>query len=88
MKKVDLNDVIIGRNIKKYAKIKNITLQALADEIGVGCAAMSNWVNGKRPVSAYILYRISNVLKIDIEKFFEGVACCLSRETDMGSTGT
>lgn len=66
MKKVDLNDVIIGKNIKKYAKIKNIALQTLADEMGVGYTTMSQWVNGKRPVSAHTLCKISKILRIDI----------------------
>ena len=75
MKKINPNDIIIGKNIKKYVKIKNITLHALADKLNVGYTTMSGWVNGKSPISAYMLCRISKILRIDITELFEGTAC-------------
>lgn len=73
MRKVDINDVIIGRNIKRYVKMKNITLDALAEKVGVGNSTLSEWINGKRPVTAYALCKISKALSISVEKLCEGV---------------
>lgn len=73
MRKVDINDVIIGGNIKRYVKMKNITLDVLAKKIGVGKSTLSEWVNGKRPVTAYALCKISKELSVSIEKLCEGV---------------
>lgn len=73
MNKIDMNDVIIGRNIKRYVKIKNTTLDGLANDIGVGYSTMSSWANGKRPVTAYALCRISRALDVAICELVRGV---------------
>ncbi len=73
MRKVNINDVIIGKNIKRYVKMKNTTLGVLAEEIGVGSSTMSGWINGKTPITAHALYRVSKVLGVSIEMLMEGV---------------
>lgn len=75
MKEVNKNDAIIGGNIKRYVKIKCVTLQALAEALGVSNTTMSQWVNGKKPISAYTLCRISKILRIDITELVEGTTC-------------
>ena len=40
-----------GDNIKQPCKRKGLTLQILAEEVGVGNCTMSNWINGHRQVT-------------------------------------
>lgn len=68
-----MNTHAIGDNIRLYCRMKNTTLHALAEEIGVGWVTMSKWVNGRRQITAYGLYRTSRVLGVSMEKLMEGV---------------
>lgn len=68
-----MNIYAVGRNIKLLCRMKNMTLHALADEVGVGWVTMSKWVNGRRQITAYALYRVSRVLDVSMEKLMEGV---------------
>ena len=67
-----MNVYAVGRNIKLYCRMKNMTLHTLADDIGVGWVTMSKWINGHRQITAYGLYRVSKVLGIPMEKSMEG----------------
>ena len=68
----------VGKNIRKYRLIysatkHNLTQSELADKIGVslsliGCMESRNINQG---ISLYNLYKISEVLEIPIDKFFE-----------------
>ncbi len=65
--------IIIGNNVKKYRKEKGLTQKELASLIGVttpllGALESKNIIQG---ISVYTLYKISKVLKVSIEKFFE-----------------
>ena len=53
--------------------MKNMTLHTLADEVGVGWVTMSKWINGRRQITAYGLYRVSKVLGVTMEKLMEGI---------------
>ena len=68
-----MNIYAVGRNIKLYCRMKNMTLHTLADEIDVGWVTMSKWVNGRRQITAYGLYRVSKVLGVTMEKLMEGI---------------
>ena len=68
-----MNIYAIGDNIRLYCRMKNTTLHALADDIGVSWVTMSQWVNGRRQITAYGLYRVSKVLGVSMEKLMEGV---------------
>ena len=68
-----MNIHAIGDNIKLYCRMKNMTLHALADEVGVGWVTMSKWINGRRQITAYALYRVSRVLNVPMEKLMEGI---------------
>ena len=67
-----MNVYAVGRNIKLYCRMKNMTLHTLADDIGVSWVTMSKWINGHRQITAYGLYRVSKVLGIPMEKLMEG----------------
>ena len=62
-----------GDNIKHLCKRKGLTLGILADRIGVSDCTMSNWVNGRRQITAYGLLRVSRVLGVTMEELMEGV---------------
>ncbi len=62
-----------GDNIKNLCKRKGLTLGILADRIGVSDCTMSNWVNGRRQITAYGLLRVSRVLGVTMEELMEGV---------------
>ena len=65
--------MIIGNNIKKYRIMSNLTQEELAKLIGcttplIGALESCKMCQG---ISVYNLYKISKVLNISIEKFFE-----------------
>ena len=68
-----MNVYAVGNNIRLLCRMRNMTLHALADEIGVGWVTMSKWVNGRRQITAYGLYRVSKVLNVPMEKLMEGI---------------
>ena len=68
-----MNVYAVGRNIKLYCRMKNMTLHELADEVGVGWVTMSKWINGRRQITAYGLYRVSKVLGVSMEQLMEGI---------------
>ena len=77
-----MNETIInkkvGKNIKKYrllynANISDMTQSDLAKKIGVSVSLIGG-LESKRMsqgISIYNLYKISEVLKVPINKFFE-----------------
>ena len=70
---------LIGRNIRKYRLIYNaynnsrLTQAKLGKELGVTASLITTLENDKNDlgISVYNLYRISKVLNVPIEKFFE-----------------
>ena len=63
--------MIIGNNVKKYRKQNGLTQKELSKLIGVstpllGSLESKNIIQG---ISTYTLYKISEVLKVSIEKF-------------------
>ena len=68
---------VIGSNIKYYRKLYSInneelTQEQLASLIGVSTSLIGNLEskNTYQGISVYNLYKISNALNIDIDKFF------------------
>ena len=68
-----MNTHATGDNIKRLCKRKGLTLQILADRIGVSDCTMSNWCSGKRQITAYGLLRVSRVLGTTMEELMEGI---------------
>ena len=65
--------ILIGNNIKKYRKEKGLTQKELANSIKVatpliGSLESKNIIQG---ISIYNLYKISMVLEVPVNKFFE-----------------
>lgn len=66
-------DMIIGSNIKKYRKLKGITQQELTSKINVTSPLIGALESTKmnHGISTYTLYKISKVLNVPINNFFE-----------------
>ena len=65
--------ILIGNNIKKYRKEKGLTQKELANLVKVatpliGSLESKNIIQG---ISIYNLYKISMVLEVPVNKFFE-----------------
>ena len=64
---------LVGKNIKKYRKIKGYTQQELADEIGYTVGFISN-IESKSYLQTFsldTLYLISQKLDINIKQLFD-----------------
>ena len=77
MKEIELNK-IIGKNVKKYrllynANVGKMTQKDLAKKISVGISTIGNLESSNitQGVSLYNLYKISKILDVPINKFFE-----------------
>ena len=69
---------IIGKNIKYYRKLYNIkkgklTQAELAEKINVSTALIGNLESKhiEQGISVYTLWKISQILEVPIEKFFD-----------------
>lgn len=68
-----MNKYAVGKNIKLYCRMQNKTLEQLAEEIGVSRDTMSRWCSGRRQITVYGLYRVSNVLGVSMNRLSEGI---------------
>lgn len=62
----------VGENIRKIRKQKGVSQENLAYEAGLYRTYVGHLENGRYSPSAYILYRIAKVLKVDASEFFPG----------------
>ena len=64
---------IVCKNVKKYRNEKNIRLMELAEEIGVTPDHLKRIESekGRNNISLITLYKISVLLGVSIDKFFE-----------------
>ena len=65
--------ITIGKNIKRYLKLKNKTMQWLADKIGVQRATLSRWLNGHSQIPICDLVRISKLLDVSLDELVAGI---------------
>ena len=68
----------IGKNIKKYRMLysinyHNLTQKDLAEKVGVSVSLIGGLESRKNSsgISIYNLYKISEILNVPIDKFFE-----------------
>lgn len=64
--------IVIGGNITKYRKQKDMTLEELGFSIGLDKSAIFHIEKGK-PITVTTLLKISAVLEIHISCFFENM---------------
>lgn len=63
---------ILGANIKKYRKLKNVTQEKLAELIGVEVRSLSLIETGRNFISSKTLAKLANVLNVTpSDLFFE-----------------
>ena len=65
-----MNKFAVGKNIKLYCRMQNMTLDQLAEEIGVSHDTISS---GRRQITSHGLYRVSKALGVPMEKLMEGI---------------
>ena len=69
------NDIIelVAKNVRKYRKMAGITQEQLALDIGVSNDFLRRFevTKGKEGISLTTLYKISVVLNVTMDKFFQ-----------------
>ena len=55
---------MLGDNIKKYRKIKNLSQEELADKVNVTRQSVSLWETGKTQPSVDVLIKLASVLGV------------------------
>jgi CheY-like chemotaxis protein len=66
-------DLFIGRKLKFYRnKLNNLSLTTLAEKLDISFQQLHRYENGVNKIPSSILYKISQIMEIPIDKFFEG----------------
>lgn len=68
-----LEDVIIGKTIKKYRNICGMSQTDMAENLNLSFQQIQKYEKGTNRVSAFNLYKISKVLNQPLESFFDEV---------------
>lgn len=66
---MDLQEVV-GKNITRYRKERDLTQKDLAKEIGISFQAISKWERGQSLPDIALIPVISNILQISIDRLF------------------
>src|SRR5699024_1687673 len=62
--------IYIGNKIRYYRNLNKMTQQELADKVGIGKAAISNYESGYRTPQQNRLFELSEALKISVNDLF------------------
>lgn len=65
-----------GRNVKIERIRKNITQEKFAEMIDMSLSYISKLEQGLISPTAIVLYKMSKVLEVPMEKFFDGIDMC------------
>ena len=65
---------IIGTNIQKYRKLKGLTQTEMGVFMKKSLGQIYKYENGKNGVSALILWDLSDILGIEVERFYDGIS--------------
>lgn len=66
----DISEKTIGENIRNIRKQAGITLDALADKVGITKSALSKIETGKTSTPVTTLLRIARALSVEVTNFF------------------
>ena len=58
---------MLEKNLKTWLRIRNMTMQNLAEQLYVSPGTLSHWVR-TGDVPSYIMGRISKILRVPVEK--------------------
>lgn len=66
---------IVGTNVRKMCKDKNINLMEFAEEIDISYEYLRHIVSvgGKKSLSFYSMYKIAKTLGVTMDKMCEGI---------------
>ncbi len=60
----------IGKNIKKYRTKAKMTQKDLAEKLGIGAPAVSNWENGSNAPDIETLFLICGILHVGVADLY------------------
>ena len=66
-------DVHVGSRVRSRRNILGLTLETLAAKIGVTYQQLQKYEKGVNRIGASRLYRLSQVLEVPVDYFFEGL---------------
>lgn len=58
--------VLVGKNVRKYRKMKGLTQERVAVEAGITSEYISRIENGKENPTVEVLFKIARVLEVDL----------------------
>jgi transcriptional regulator with XRE-family HTH domain len=67
-------DQHVGHKITVARKALDMSLEDLADELGISFQQVQKYANGKNRVSVSRLWQLSMVLKVHVSYFFDGLS--------------
>lgn len=56
--------VVLGAAVRRARQARGLTIQELADRVGIGKSTLSRYERGERPMNTYVLVRICRVLGV------------------------
>ena len=62
---------LVARNVNKYMKLKNLTTESLAQFTEISEKFLDKFLNNNAAISIYDLYKISVILEVGMNVFFE-----------------
>ena len=62
---------ILGKNIQKFRKEKNLSQNELAEQLGISREHLAKIETAKRCISLKLLFRLSEVLEVPEYKLFD-----------------
>lgn len=63
----------IGEAMKKYRKKQHVTMQEVADKLGVTKTAVHYWESGKRTIYAFQLIDYCKAIDVDVKVIMDEV---------------
>lgn len=73
----------IGDRLRKARDSRGMTAQSLAKALGVSYQQLRKYETGQNRISVSMLFRLSQVLDVDIMQFFMGLGCGEPRRGSM-----
>lgn len=64
-------NVVIGNNLRFIRNKRKLTLQKLASIVGLRYQQIGKYENAVDQMSAYRIYQLSNVLKVNVKYFYD-----------------
>lgn len=76
-------DAAVGSQLRELRKIKNLTLQQVADEVGISVGYLSQIERNQSKLPIGVLRKLSDALGVHINWFFQGLNSSAPEERDI-----